>query len=350
MVSPRKLAANRKNSLKSSGPRTVAGKRKSSANALTTGLYARLAVLPALGETAEDRKAFCKAVIRDLDADGPAQRCLADRIAGLFWRLRRVPAAEGAALQRLAARSLPSDPDSVSSEGVDWTRPLPPNAPPAARLALLRALLRVGRADRDRERTMAGLLANPLVPDDEPVDDLAARQVLWRAGEELGLKMFVTPDPWDEVLRGLGVDPRACEWTVGLIRRALGAAASAAGRDPAEFHSQSAARVAEHVVHLGEVIARREAEERELVERMHVDRALAVAAAVVADENLVTVVSKQESHLGRELLRSLDALERLKAARSGGGPNPPHGGFVPPGDGFDEPGLDGRPILPFIVE
>src|SRR5262249_24587520 len=33
MISPRKLAANRKNSLKSTGPRTAAGKKKSSANA-----------------------------------------------------------------------------------------------------------------------------------------------------------------------------------------------------------------------------------------------------------------------------------------------------------------------------
>src|SRR5271169_772465 len=41
-VTPAKLAANRKNAQKSTGPRTEAGKRRASLNHFTTGYYATL--------------------------------------------------------------------------------------------------------------------------------------------------------------------------------------------------------------------------------------------------------------------------------------------------------------------
>jgi hypothetical protein len=52
MPSPRRLAANRLNALKSTGPRTPAGKERSKWTALRHGAFAELAVVPQLGETA----------------------------------------------------------------------------------------------------------------------------------------------------------------------------------------------------------------------------------------------------------------------------------------------------------
>ena len=46
MTSARKTAANRKNAKKSTGPRTPAGKRTASTNALRHGVLATLPVLP----------------------------------------------------------------------------------------------------------------------------------------------------------------------------------------------------------------------------------------------------------------------------------------------------------------
>ena len=149
--------------------------------------------------------------------------------------------------------------------------------------------------------------------------------------------------------RGLGLNPRAgCRGIAGLLRGALSAAATTAARDPTEFLPKVVARLAEHAAHVCEAIARREAEERDLVERMHADRVRAAAALVVADERLIASVAKGEGHLSQELARVVEMLECLKADRSGGGPNPPHGGFVFPGGHFDDPGTGGRPILPFV--
>ena len=47
MISPRKLAANRANARRSTGPRTREGKRRSSRNALKHGLSVRIAADPA---------------------------------------------------------------------------------------------------------------------------------------------------------------------------------------------------------------------------------------------------------------------------------------------------------------
>ena len=66
MVSARQLAANHANALKSTGPRTAAGKAKAAANALASGLYAKLVVLPALGETPDGFLAFQHSAVKAL--------------------------------------------------------------------------------------------------------------------------------------------------------------------------------------------------------------------------------------------------------------------------------------------
>jgi hypothetical protein len=55
VVSPRQLAANQKNALRSTGPRTPEGKAASSTNAVVHGLCARTAVIPGESQAALDR-------------------------------------------------------------------------------------------------------------------------------------------------------------------------------------------------------------------------------------------------------------------------------------------------------
>src|SRR6516162_436107 len=87
MTSYRQLEANRRNALKSTGPKTEAGKHSSRCNAVRHGLTAET-VIDALEDT-EDYKAFEAAITADYDAQSAVERELVLRLASLLWRLRR---------------------------------------------------------------------------------------------------------------------------------------------------------------------------------------------------------------------------------------------------------------------
>jgi hypothetical protein len=91
MTSYRRIEANRRNALKSTGPRTEAGKHISRCNAVRHGLTAET-VISAL-EDAEDYKAFEVATAADYNAQS-AVRELVLRLASLLWRLRRATTIE----------------------------------------------------------------------------------------------------------------------------------------------------------------------------------------------------------------------------------------------------------------
>src|SRR5438477_2509122 len=92
MTSLKQIEANRRNSLKSTGPKTEAGKQASRCNAVRHGLTAET-VIGAL-EDAEDYKAFEAAVTGDYDAQSAVERELVLRLASLLWRLRRATTIE----------------------------------------------------------------------------------------------------------------------------------------------------------------------------------------------------------------------------------------------------------------
>jgi hypothetical protein len=88
MTSFRQIEANRRNALRSTGPKTEEGKRQSRRNAMRHGLTAET-VIDGL-EDSEDYKAFEAAVIADYDARSAVERELVLRLASLLWRLRRI--------------------------------------------------------------------------------------------------------------------------------------------------------------------------------------------------------------------------------------------------------------------
>jgi hypothetical protein len=92
MTSIKQIEANRRNSLKSTGPRTEAGKQASRCNAVCHGLTAET-VIGAL-EDAEDYKAFEASITADYDAQSAVERELVLRLASLLWRLRRATTIE----------------------------------------------------------------------------------------------------------------------------------------------------------------------------------------------------------------------------------------------------------------
>jgi hypothetical protein len=92
MTSVKQFEANRGNSLKSTGPKTQAGKQASRCNAVRHGLSAET-VIGALDD-AEDYKAFELAITADYDAQSAVERELVLRLASLLWRLRRATTIE----------------------------------------------------------------------------------------------------------------------------------------------------------------------------------------------------------------------------------------------------------------
>jgi hypothetical protein len=92
MTSVKQIEANRCNSLKSTGPKTEAGKQASRCNAVRHGLMAET-VISAL-EDAEDYKGFELAITADYDAQSAVERELVLRLASLLWRLRRATTIE----------------------------------------------------------------------------------------------------------------------------------------------------------------------------------------------------------------------------------------------------------------
>jgi transposase len=97
MTSFRQIEANRRNALRSTGPKTEAGKRRSRRNAFRHGLTAETVV--AALEDIEDYQAFEAAVAVDYDARTAVQRELVLRVASLLWRMRRATAIETDLLQ-----------------------------------------------------------------------------------------------------------------------------------------------------------------------------------------------------------------------------------------------------------
>jgi hypothetical protein len=88
MVSDRKLAANRANAKRSTGPRTPEGKFMSRRNAIKHGLAAKEHLERI--KASPEYKNLERALFDDLQPVGAAQEVLVERIASLSCRLRRV--------------------------------------------------------------------------------------------------------------------------------------------------------------------------------------------------------------------------------------------------------------------
>src|SRR4029077_17458967 len=97
MTSLKQIAANRRNAEDSTGPRSKAGKQRSSRNAIRHGLTAETVIEPL--EDAEDYSAFEEAIAASFDPETAVERELILRLASLLWRLRRATSIETALFQ-----------------------------------------------------------------------------------------------------------------------------------------------------------------------------------------------------------------------------------------------------------
>ncbi len=129
MATERQIAANRLNAQRSTGPKTPEGKAVASRNPVTHGLTSHSGLLP--GETLEDFSDLRARVLAELAPDSAIEIELAERIASLLWRLRRVPAFEAALLAwthacKEEASLFAADEPRLTHSAATPTGPVPP--------------------------------------------------------------------------------------------------------------------------------------------------------------------------------------------------------------------------------
>jgi hypothetical protein len=101
MASPAQLLANRLNSQKSTGPRSVEGKAASSMNALRHGARSQALVIP--GEDPEAHATLAAAYRDEYRPEGPEEELLLDTIVRADWTQRRMARLEAEVFTALLA-------------------------------------------------------------------------------------------------------------------------------------------------------------------------------------------------------------------------------------------------------
>jgi len=105
-----RAAINRENAQKSTGPKSGAGKKRSSLNALRHGLTGQVVVLPT--EELAAYELFADAMLKDLQPLGFLETQIAQSITDDSWRLNRAKALEN----NMYALALNDNPDSVVTD------------------------------------------------------------------------------------------------------------------------------------------------------------------------------------------------------------------------------------------
>lgn len=103
-TSKAQVEANRRNATKSTGPRTAAGKRQSSLNAMTHGAYGRAQAAIPRGVLIEDEwevEQYIEAIVKSLAPRDAQELVIAQRIALADLRLARLERFEGVALGKV---------------------------------------------------------------------------------------------------------------------------------------------------------------------------------------------------------------------------------------------------------
>jgi chromosome segregation ATPase len=105
-VSLQKVEANRRNVLKSTGPKTDQGKRAVRFNAVKDGFFAKQILLSNLKDDPEEFEALLKQLREDLQPVGQLEGLLVERIAVCFWKSRRALRCEVAEAKQNASEAV----------------------------------------------------------------------------------------------------------------------------------------------------------------------------------------------------------------------------------------------------
>ena len=150
MSTQSQILANRQNAQKSTGPRSPKGKAAVSLNAVKHGFLARKDVISS--ESQADFDLYRDQILTELEAAGPMESMLADRIVNLSWRLKRVGRIQNQTVDAL------NTPDTSSPFAKLLSKYRPPTQPAPSESAPDLALGRLAVKDFSNTRVLERLL------------------------------------------------------------------------------------------------------------------------------------------------------------------------------------------------
>jgi hypothetical protein len=153
MATPAQVSANRRNAAKSTGPRTTVGKTIVAQNAIKHGLLARQHVV--LGEDPQQFELSRRQWLDEISPVGNAETTLAERIAGLSWRLKRAERLQNELFDFLLTEELDDSMEEFDDElSAEDQQELASNPRTDPALAVGRMLKRDYARERGLERLM----------------------------------------------------------------------------------------------------------------------------------------------------------------------------------------------------
>ncbi len=327
MSTEKRTAANRVNATKSTGPKSATGRAKAAKNALAHGLCSAAPIV--IGEDPAEWEAHRSGILEALAPVRGLEAALAERVASSLWRLRRIVSYE-------TAVSLASVEEAIDATSAPRPAPSPfqtdsdPHEEAETELAEAEYEVEWG-ADTEKLFDQLGSL-----PDNAPVDGGAVDGLLTALNSALPNPDANYCDFEDtKVLMSLGVpkahlgDAFAWDgWTAGHVRQALALLAAKFGveseklftRAAAEFRegqAESVAKLSEAKKRVADLRRRRDAKAKRTVIRRS-----------LPDGDMLDRIARYEAHLSRQMLQSLNTLERLQAARAGKDVPPPAAGTL----------------------
>lgn len=300
-MTEKKLAANRMNALKSTGPKSPIGKGVSSRNSVKHGLLAEAPILSGL----ESRKAWERhrdGVLESIEPVGYLENLLTIRLAVVSWKIWRVARYE-AEVAEAAVAAAEIDLERHAEYGLGK-----PSDPTNA------------RAKARRESLIVELLKNlATMSDGEKLDKHLATATLWALWRDLpkdvqGIAISIPGIPDDDAEFN-AFD----QWTAGLLRKGVEVYAISARMTPDALLNKC-------ILSTSNNRENAEEEERDLVargqrwklllERENLSRKL-------LEPNVLDKVGRYDSHLERSFFRILHEIQRLQASRRGAVVIPP---------------------------
>jgi hypothetical protein len=325
MATALQVAANARNATLSTGPKTPAGKGRSSKNALRHGLRSELPVVP--GERPEDWQEHLDGILRSLVPDGALERALAERVVLCLWRLRRVARYETA----VTAVGLDEVEEIVCQAGGRFGPPGQPEPDPVRLHKAVDDLARKRQAVDAWAGSFRLMQALPGLPDGARVDGGEAYGVLLDVLDAADDYEGDLPELDDEgFLAGIGVpegawqDPYAWDgWTAGTLRAGV-ARVSRAVRLASEWLLAQATEDRRRKQERGEVeVGQLGREVKALRRQLRLREDRLRQRRLLPDADTLATLSRYEAHLSRQMLQALHELQRLQAARAGEPVPPP---------------------------
>lgn len=292
-MTDKKLEANQRNALKSTGPKTRLGKAVSSRNALKHGMLAAAPILSGI-ESRKNWNQHRDAWVESIAPVGYLEEVLAIRSAVQLWRMWRTVRYESD-VSTDSVGKVETDLEERDERGSG--KPEEPET--ATREARIWSLV------------IEMLEALPKLPDDESLDAVVAANTMWALWGELpeSIERIQIPGvpELDEEFDAFD------HWTAGILRKFAEGYADAGGMT-------TEALVQETIESAYKDFDKAKKKERYLVEQGRHWRLLVGRESrrrTLLEPDVLEKVARYESNLERSFFRTLHEIQRLQASRTG---------------------------------